>query len=105
MPGRPAAVFTRTARARRSRSHPPRTSHLDGSTTALDTFATTVPRPDLCFIWKNSRNGDAILEVNGQVLDGMATVLRLFSNLQATPRVTLTVVREGRRVTVAFDTK
>ena len=51
------------------------------------------------------RNGDVILEVNGQVLDGMATVLRLFSDLQATPRVTLTVVREERRVTVAFDTK
>jgi hypothetical protein len=35
----------------------------------------------------------------------MATVLRLFSDLQATPRVTLTVVREGRRVTVAVDTQ
>jgi hypothetical protein len=35
----------------------------------------------------------------------MATVLRLFSDLQATPRVTLTILREGRRMTVAFDTK
>lgn len=51
------------------------------------------------------RNGDLLVDVNGQVLDGMPTVLRLFGELQAIPHVTLTLVRGGKRLTVAFDTK
>jgi type II secretory pathway component PulC len=51
------------------------------------------------------KSGDVILEVNGQLLDGMPTVLRLFGELQATERVTLTIVRDGRRMNVTFDTR
>jgi general secretion pathway protein C len=51
------------------------------------------------------RNGDLLVDVNGQVLDGIPTVLRLFGELQAIPRITLNLVRDGKRLTVAFDTK
>jgi general secretion pathway protein C len=51
------------------------------------------------------RSGDLLVDVNGQVLDGMPTVLRLFGELQSIPKVTLTLLRDGKRLTVAFDTK
>jgi type II secretory pathway component PulC len=51
------------------------------------------------------RNGDVILEVNGQPLDGLPTILRLLCQIQTLPQVTLTVLRKGQKVTVAFNTK
>jgi type II secretory pathway component PulC len=51
------------------------------------------------------RNGDVILEVNGQPLDGLPTILRLLGQIQTLPKVTLTVLRKGQKVTVAFNTK
>ncbi len=51
------------------------------------------------------QNGDVILEVNGQTLDGPATVVRLFGELQAAPQATVTVVRNGQKMTFVFNTK
>jgi type II secretory pathway component PulC len=51
------------------------------------------------------RNGDVILEVNGQPLDGLPTILRLFGQIQTQPQVRLTVLRKGQKVTVIFNTK
>lgn len=51
------------------------------------------------------RNGDVILEVNGQPLDGLPTILRLFGQIQTQPQLRLTVLRKGQKVTVVFNTK
>jgi type II secretory pathway component PulC len=51
------------------------------------------------------RNGDVVLEVNGQPLDGVATVMRLFGELQAMPQAKVALLRDGRRITLVVDTK
>ena len=51
------------------------------------------------------KNGDVIVEVNGEKLDSMATVMRLFGRAQAMPQSTLTVLRSGKRMTFAFNTR
>jgi hypothetical protein len=51
------------------------------------------------------RNGDVVLEVNGQPLDGLPTIMRLLAQVQTMPQVTITVLRKGQRVTVVFNTK
>jgi type II secretory pathway component PulC len=51
------------------------------------------------------RRGDVILDVNGQLLDGMPTVMRLFGEMASMTRVTLTVLRGDRRLSVSFATK
>jgi type II secretory pathway component PulC len=51
------------------------------------------------------QEGDVILEVNGQALDGLATVMKLFGEFQAAPQATVTILRNGRRMTIVFRTK
>jgi type II secretory pathway component PulC len=82
----------------------PRYRQTDGAR-AIEGFEVTQVQPSGPAERLGLRAGDVILDVNGQVLDGMPTVMRLFGELQATPRVTLTVVRDGRRVKVTFDAK
>jgi type II secretory pathway component PulC len=48
------------------------------------------------------QNGDVILELNGEPLDGLATVLRLFGQAQNMPQSTMTVLRNGQRLTFVF---
>jgi membrane-associated protease RseP (regulator of RpoE activity) len=51
------------------------------------------------------RNGDVLLEVNGQPLDGLATVIQLLGQIQSMPQVTVTVLRNGQKVTFMFNRK
>ncbi len=51
------------------------------------------------------RNGDVIQQVNGQSLDGMATVMRLYEQLQTLPQVKVTVLRNGQKLTFVLTTK
>jgi type II secretory pathway component PulC len=51
------------------------------------------------------RNGDVVLEVNGQALDGLATVMRVFGELQAAPQAKVTVLRNGQKMTLVLNTK
>jgi type II secretory pathway component PulC len=51
------------------------------------------------------RNGDVVVEVNGQPLDGMATVMRLFGELQSVPQAKVAVLRGGQRMTLVIDAK
>jgi type II secretory pathway component PulC len=51
------------------------------------------------------RNGDVVQEVDGQALDGMATVMRLFGQIQNLPRVKVTVQRNGQKLTFVLTTK
>jgi type II secretory pathway component PulC len=51
------------------------------------------------------RDGDVVLEVNGQPLDGMATVMRILGQIQNMPQAKVTVLRKGQRMTFVFNTK
>ena len=51
------------------------------------------------------RNGDVIQEVNGQLLDGMPTVMRLFEQIQTLPQMKVAVLRNGQKLTFVLNTK
>jgi type II secretory pathway component PulC len=51
------------------------------------------------------RDGDVITEVNGQPLDGMPTVLRLFGEVSSMTEVKMTVLRRGQVLTLVVTTK
>lgn len=51
------------------------------------------------------KNGDVILDVNGEKLDSLATVIRLAGQAQTAARATLTVLRGSQRMTFVFNTK
>jgi type II secretion system protein C len=83
----------------------PRYRDVEGGQRVIDGFEVTQVKPSGAAERLGLRNGDVILDVNGQILDGMPTVMRLFGQLQATPQVTITVLRDGRRMNVVFNTK
>jgi type II secretory pathway component PulC len=83
----------------------PRYREDEGGQRVIDGFVVTQVRPSGAAERLGLRTGDVILDVNGQTLDGMPTVMRLFGELQAAPRVTVTVLRDGRRMSVVFSTK
>jgi len=83
----------------------PRYREGEGGQRVIDGFTVTQVKPSGAAERLGLRSGDVILDVNGQTLDGMPTVMRLFGQLQATPQVTITVLRDGQRMSVVFNTK
>jgi len=83
----------------------PRYREGEGGQRVIDGFTVTQVKPSGAAERLGLRTGDVILDVNGQTLDGMPTVMRLFGQLQATPQVTITVLRDGQRLSVVFNTK
>ena len=51
------------------------------------------------------QDGDVVLAVNGQPLDGLPTVMKVFGEFQAAPKATVTVLRKGQKMTIEFSTK
>lgn len=51
------------------------------------------------------KNGDVIAEVNGETLDSLATVMRIFAQVQTSPEASMTVVRAGKKLTFQFRLK
>jgi type II secretory pathway component PulC len=51
------------------------------------------------------KNGDVVVDVNGQALDSLPTVLRLFGQAQSMGQATVTVLRGSQRMTFVFTTK
>lgn len=51
------------------------------------------------------KNGDVILAVNGEPLDGLATVMRLLGRIQNMTEAKLTVLRGGRKLNFVFNRK
>jgi formylglycine-generating enzyme required for sulfatase activity/type II secretory pathway component PulC len=51
------------------------------------------------------KDGDVILELNGQKLDSLATVIRLFGETLTLPQAKMTVLRNGERLTFVFNKK
>jgi type II secretory pathway component PulC len=51
------------------------------------------------------KNGDVILELNGQPLDSLASVIRLFGQAQGMTQSRMTVLRNGQRLTFVLNRK
>ena len=51
------------------------------------------------------KNGDVILELNGQPLDSLASVIRLFGQAQGMTQSRMTVLRNGQRLTFVLNKK
>jgi len=51
------------------------------------------------------KNGDVILDVNGEPLDGLPTVMRLLSRAQDLAQAKLTVLRNGQKMNFVIDRK
>jgi general secretion pathway protein C len=51
------------------------------------------------------KNGDVVLEVNGDKLNSAASILRLLGQAQAMSQATLIVLRNGKRMTVVINMK
>ena len=83
----------------------PRYRETVGGQRSIEGFEVTQVRPSGAAERLGLRNGDVILEVNGQLLDGMPTVMRLIDQLQAAPQVKVTVLRDGHRMNVVLNTR
>jgi len=51
------------------------------------------------------KNADVILELNGQPLDSLASVMRLFGQAQGMTQSRMTVLRNGQRLTFVLNRK
>ena len=51
------------------------------------------------------KNGDVLLELNGQPLDSLASVIRLFGQAQGMTQSRMTVLRNGQRLTFVLNRK
>jgi general secretion pathway protein C len=51
------------------------------------------------------RDGDVLTEVNGEALDGMPAVMRLFAQASSMSRATVVVLRGGQRLTFVLNVK
>jgi membrane-associated protease RseP (regulator of RpoE activity) len=51
------------------------------------------------------KNGDVILELNGQPLDSLASAIRLFGLAQGMAQSRMTVLRNGQRITFVLNRK
>jgi len=51
------------------------------------------------------KNGDVILDLNGQPLDSLASVIRLFGQAQGMTQSRMTILRNGQRMTFVLNRK
>jgi hypothetical protein len=51
------------------------------------------------------RNGDVVLDVNGEPLDSLATVMRLLGRIQDMPQSNMTVLRNEQKMNFVFNRK
>jgi type II secretory pathway component PulC len=83
----------------------PRFKDGPGGQRAIEGFELTQIRAGSVVEKVGLRNGDVIVEVNGETLDGLPAVMRLFGQAQTTGQAKVTVLRGGQRLTFDFKTK
>lgn len=83
----------------------PRTREVAPGQTVIDGFEISQVKPGGVAEQLGLQNGDVILEVNGQPLDGMPTIMRLLAQLRSATETKLTVLRDGQRITLAFNSR
>lgn len=83
----------------------PRYREMPDGQRVIDGYQIGVIKPGTLVEQLGLRNGDVVLELNGQTLDGLATVLRLFGEFISAPQATMTVLRDGQRMTLVLTTR
>jgi type II secretory pathway component PulC len=83
----------------------PRVRAAPGGRQVIDGFELRQVRPGSVVERVGLKDGDVIVEVNGESLDGLPTVLRLFSQAQAAGQARLTVLRGSQRMTFVLTTR
>jgi type II secretory pathway component PulC len=83
----------------------PRFKDVAGGQRAIEGFELRQIRAGSVVEKVGLRNGDVIVEVNGETLDGLPTVMRLFGQAQTMGQATVTVLRGGQWMTFVFTTK
>jgi type II secretory pathway component PulC len=83
----------------------PRVRAAPGGRQVIDGFELRQVRPGSVIENVGLKDGDVIVEVNGESLDGLPTVLRLFSQAQAAGQARLTVLRGSQRMTFMLRTR
>jgi len=83
----------------------PRVRAAPGGLQVIDGFELRQVRVGSIIDKVGLRDGDVIVEVDGEPLDGLPTVLRLFGRAQAAGRARLTVLRGSQRVTFELTTR
>jgi len=83
----------------------PRVRAAPGGRQVIDGFELRQVRPGSVVEKVGLKDGDVIVEVNGESLDGLPTVLRLFSQAQAAGQARLTVLRGSQRMTFVLTTR
>ncbi len=83
----------------------PKYRDADNGQRVIEGFELRQVRPGGAADQLGLRDGDVIQEVNGQPLDGMATVMRLFGQIQGMAQAKVTVLRAGQKITFVLDTK
>ena len=83
----------------------PRVRAAPGGRQVIDGFELRQVRAGSVVEKVGLKDGDVIVEVNGESLDGLPTVLRLFSQAQAIGQARLTVLRGSQRMTFVLTTK
>ncbi len=76
----------------------------DGAT-AIDGFEISRIKQGSIVEQLGIRNGDVVLDVNGEALDSLATVMRLLGRFRDLPEAKLTVLRAGKKTTFVFVRK
>jgi type II secretory pathway component PulC len=83
----------------------PRVRAAPGGRQVIDGFELRQVRAGSVVEKVGLKDGDVIVEVNGESLDGLPTVLRLFSQAQAAGQARLTVLRGSERMTFVLTTR
>jgi type II secretory pathway component PulC len=83
----------------------PRVRAAPGGRQIIDGFELRQVRAGSVIEKVGLKDGDLLVEVNGEPLDGPPAVLRLFSQAQATGQARLTVLRGGERLTFVLRTR
>ncbi len=83
----------------------PRLRHTADGTVSIDGYEISQVRNGGLAEQVGLRNGDVLLDVNGQRLDSLATVIALVARLSTTCNARVTVLRKEQRLTFVLNTK
>jgi membrane-associated protease RseP (regulator of RpoE activity) len=83
----------------------PRVRAAPGGRQVIDGFELRQVRAGSVIEKVGLKDGDVIVEVNGEPLDGLPAVLRLFGQAQASGQARLTVLRGSQRMTFLLRTR
>jgi type II secretory pathway component PulC len=83
----------------------PRYLDVGNGPRVIDGFEISRIRPGSLVEQMGFKDGDVVLDLNGQKIDGVPTALRLLGEVQNLAQARMTVLRDGRKMTFVFIRK